>query len=50
MVTFAKQRKENCGTDFVQKVVAVADPADETLEVAEGVNVSAAMFYQAKAD
>ena len=39
-----------CGTDFVQQVEAVADPAAATFSPAEGVELSAAMYYQAKAD
>ena len=43
-------RLVTCGTDFVQKVVAVSDPADETLEVADGVNVSAKLWYTVPCD
>ena len=39
-----------CGTDFVQQVEAVADPAAATFSPAEGVELSAAMYFKAKAD
>ena len=37
-----------CGTEFVQNVEKVATPAAATIEVATGVNISAAMYYKAK--
>ena len=36
-----------CGTDFVQQVVPVADPAAATIEVEESVELSAKMWYTA---
>ena len=39
-----------CGHDFVQSVVSVADPADATLAVAEGVELPAKMWYAAQHD
>ena len=35
-----------CGHDFVQNVEAVADPAADTFEVADGVEVPAAFYYK----
>ena len=37
-----------CGTDFVQDVKPVADPAAATFSPAEGVNYSAKMYYEFK--
>ncbi len=34
-----------CGTDFVQSVVPVYDPADATIEVEESVDLSAKMWF-----
>ena len=39
-----------CGSDFVQQVEAVADPAAATFSPDEGVELSAAMYFRAKAD
>ena len=39
-----------CGTKFVQDVEKVATPESATIEVAPGVNVSAAMYYKAKTE
>ena len=36
-----------CGQEFVQQVVAVADPVEATFEAAEGVNMPAKMWYKA---
>ncbi len=35
-----------CGKDFVQKVVKVGTPANKTLEVAEGVELDAKVWYR----
>ncbi|MBR4336358.1 MAG: hypothetical protein IKP74_07890, partial [Clostridia bacterium] len=35
-----------CGKDFVQKVVKVGTPANKTLEVAEGVELGAKVWYR----
>ena len=35
-----------CGADFVEDVSAVADPAADTLEVADGVELPAAIYYE----
>lgn len=34
-----------CGTDFVQKITKVAAPSAATLEVAEGVEIAAPVYY-----